>query len=354
MPPKNDQIDNTDIYKILNKIYKLQDGQHGVEQEEISALNTQLGEMNILLAKLITSTSTNINIAEGQKPIPYSKSNIVTTVQTTKPSNPDSYTEIINVYAENGSRPVQHMTIINDGPGNIYFIAAYATIGISAQEIILNVNDQRELFNVYEIRLRVTLPLTSYRLAEGIFRTGSFAPQTRANVEVRPSIQSNQILKDFTMAFDNILTSETFQSPITQTITVDFASSSVRPPLPRGQTAVYVDSSTGFPMPAIIPVGFQAELFGLFTNFNTDFTARGYLELTPGTDIYIPTVIEPCSPRGLHINNSPNLFFFSSTGLDPHGAPSPGRKFVVAITNDDPFNSMIGSSDLIIVYSRVS
>ncbi len=351
MPPNNDQ---TDISKILSKIYKLQSNQDNAHQEEYALLKENLDQMNVLLGKLTSSMSTNINIAEGQKTIPYSKSNIINTVQSTKPSNPDSYTEIINVYAENGSRPVQHMTIVNDGPGNIYFVTAHAKIDISTQEVLLSVNDQRELFNVYEVRLRVTLPLTSYRLVEGVFRTGSFAPQTKANVEVRPSIQSNQLLKDFTMAFDNTLTTATFDSPITQDITVDFTQSSVRPPLPRGQTAVYVDSVNNSPMPATIPAGFQAELFGLFTNFNTDFTARGYLELTPGTDIYIPTVIEPCSPRGLHINNSPNLFFFSSAGMDPDGAPSPGRKFVVAITNDDPFNSMIGSSDLIIVYSRIT
>lgn len=344
MPPKNDQIDNTDIYKILNKIYKLQDSQQDAEQEEISVLKQHLGQMSDILSKLATSSSTNINIAEGQKSIPYSKSNSVNTVQLTKPTNPDNYTEIINVYAENGSRYIQHMTIVNDGPGNIYFVVAHSKNDISAQEILLNVNDQRELFNVYEVRLRVTLPLTSYRLTEGVFRTGSFAPQTKANVEIRPTLQTNEKQKVFDAFFDVASPDITITQPTIQNLTANFIRPAFMTPLPPGKTAAFVDTETGSPMPFTIPAGSISENFAFYGNTSTDYTLRNYVEFPeffPGQFTLFNTF--PMSNRGsLFGNQILNLNVFSTQALDPFGAPPGGRRVLLTVTNDDPFNNLIG------------
>lgn len=114
------------------------------------------------------------------------------------------------------------MSLVNDGPGDIYFITAQSKDLFNTQEIVLHPNDLRELYNVYEIRSRTTLPLTGFRLVEGIIRTGSSAPFTKTNVEIRPIYQLNEKLKIFVLTFDNQVPTITITSPTIQTLVADY------------------------------------------------------------------------------------------------------------------------------------
>lgn len=351
-----DNKGNDDVYKILNKIYKLQDNQQKSRGEEYAILEKQLSQMNILLSKLISSTSTNINVAEGQKSIPFDTGPVtVSTVNLTKPTNPDNYpvAGTVNVYALNNSTPMQHMTLINDGPGDLHFIAAHSRNEFNTAEGLLHPNDQRELFNVYEVRLRVTLPLTSYRLMEGVFRTGSFAPATKANVEIRPTIQANEVIKTFVAQFEIASPTLTVNSPIPVIFNLLNINPAIQNPLPPGQTAAFIDNVTGFPMPFTIPEGFILESFLITDNMSTDNTVSTFLEFVPGTLTSVASF--PISNRGAILNLQLNLSGVASTQVvDPFGAPVGGRDILFVITNDDPFNNMIGSIIFVAILRRLT
>jgi hypothetical protein len=324
--------------RLLEMIKKLEENR----QKEYDDLAKQLKEMNTSLKQLNKFIATNINTALGQKSIPYQSGRVsIPSVLLEKPSNPDDYTIQVNVYAENNSRPVERMTMINDGPGDIFFITAVSRDQFGQNEEVLHPNDLRMLFNVYEIRLRTNLPLTTFRLIEGEMRTGSFAPGTKANIEIRPEIQANEVLKNFYLIFDVKGQPINITSPTVQNLVANYVG--VFDPLPPGNTAAFVDLTTGIPMPFTIPEGFIAEAFSYLGNFSTDFTLRNWVELVPGSDIFFNQGVIPASNRGYPFNFVPNLASqFSTDILDPEGAPSPGRKTLFTITNDDPFNNMIG------------
>ncbi len=353
---KNDD-DDDNTSKILNKIQKLQD-QDKVRQEEYVLLREDLSQTNSLLSDLVKVSATGSTVAATKKIIPFQISQpvgklVIPPSKNTPPPNPDDYPTQINVYAQNDNRPIQHMTLINDGPGELFFVVGYSETGINTQESKLNVNDQRELFNVYQVRLRSTLPTSTFRLIEGIFRTGSFAPATKANVEIRPTIQSNEKLKTLWATFD-ITTPITITSPTTQTFTnILNIAPGFQAPLPPGATATFVDSETGFPMPSLIPEGWIAEGFSVLANTSTDFTFRNILEVVPGTFTLVST--HSASNRGPIFNLVLNLAGqFSTEELDLDGAPTGGRKYLFTVTNDDPFDNMIGTIAFVIVLRRIT
>lgn len=346
MPPNNDQID----YKLLNKLVKLQEDREKKDQDQSYLLLDSINQLNKLIEQLIYVGTTGSTVAATKKYIPFQTgTTTIPIVQKTQPTNPDDYASIVNVYAQNDSKPIQHMTLINDGPGNIFFIVAHSKNDVSTQEGLIRVNDQRELFNVYEVRLRTDLPLTSFRLIEGIFRTGSFAPATKASVEIRLTPQANEKVKFFDALFDINVPTITINSPATNTIAANYGISSFMPPLPPGHTAALVDLETGLPMPFLIPTGFILEGFDFTGNFSTDYTLRVYLEPIPDTKaIFGQTILSlrstiPITSRGLGLNLTSNVNSYSTQGIDPNGAPAPGRLTLDTITNDDPFNNMIGN-----------
>lgn len=338
-----------EINNLSNKIQKLQQNRNN----ELELLTQYLSQTNKLLAELIQTSQSGSTVASGKKYIPFHTGSVETGQLVLPPENPDDYPTQVDVYAINNSRIIPHMTLINDGPGEIFFITAYAKSTFNAQEGHLNVNDQRELFNVYEIRLRSTLPLTTFRLIEGIFRTGSFAPNTKANTEIRPTVQSNEKLKNFTIQFD-IDIPITITVPTTQTFNVDPTplGSINQPPLPPGTTAALVDAETFSPMPFTIPEGYIIETFAVAVNLSTDYTLRSYFEFIPGFFTRVPTF--PGSNRGSPVNEILNLSFYNSQGFDPTGAPQGGRRFLLTVTNDDPFNSAVGDIDFIGILKRLS
>ncbi len=364
MSDKSDKnsSNNKDISTLLSKIYKLQERQEKLQkdqevirQQELEILKEHLAQMNVLLGQLVRVSESGSTVSAGKKIIPFQTGSQIVGQLNQQPTNPDLYPTSVDVYSINDSRVIPHMTLVNDGPGEIFFISAYAKNQFNIQEGHLNVNDQRELFNVYEIRLRSTLPLTTFRLIEGIFRTGSTAPQTTINTQIRPTPQANQVLVDFTITFDNF-GSVTITSPTVQTFSLDqtpFGLAS-QPPLPPGATATLVANTTGLPMPFFVPEGFGIELFSVFANFSTDFTLRTYFEFFPGSGIFIENAAFPSSNRGIAFNQSANLSPFSTQPFFPLGVPAPGINVLATITNDDPFNNMIGDIDLLTIMSRLS
>jgi hypothetical protein len=341
--------ENQHYNKLMDKIVKLQQDQTNLLQEELSLLRTQLAQTNELLSQLINVSISGSTIAAGKKVVPFQTGSVPVGQLNDKPANPDDYPTAIDVYAIN-SRMIPHMTLVNDGPGGLFFIAAYAKNEFSMAEGHLNVNDQRELFNVYEVRLRADLPLTTFRLIEGIFRTGSFAPQTRANVENRPTLQANESIIDLSIVLDNI-TDPTINitSPTTQTLTADFTLSN--PPLPPGATCTFFNASDLSPMPFNIPEGFIAEIYAVQSGFSTDHSFRSYVQIFPG--LYTQFTVYPCTPGGLPFNNQNNLSLLNTLALDTHGAPPGGRNVLVTITNDDPSKNMTGTVDLFMILKRM-
>lgn len=169
--------DNTVLsQKYLDKIVKMQQDQEKARQQEYELLQMHLSQMNILLDQLISVSGSGSTVAATKKFVPFQTGSQQAGQLLIKPPNQDGYHTRVNVYKINDNRTVPHMTLINDGPGEIFFINSYGNDVFNSEEGHLNVNDQRELFNVYDIRLRSTLPLTTFRLIEGIFRTGSTAP----------------------------------------------------------------------------------------------------------------------------------------------------------------------------------
>lgn len=338
--------------KYLDKILRLQQDKNKITEEEFSLLAKHLDRMSDILDKIILVTESGSTVAATKKTIVYQAGSLDAGQLNDQPSNPDGYPTIIDIYAINNSRPIPHMTLINDGPGKIFYIVSHSKTDISQKEFTLNVNDQRELFNVFEIRLRANLPLTTFRLIEGIFRTGSFAPTTKANVEIRPTLQTNEIRVEFDAIFDNAVAAINISLPAPQVITPDYLLPTYMAPLPPGQTATMVDLSTGLAMPYNVPQGYIIEYFSIFGNLSTDFTVRFYIQLIPGS--YTLFTVLPASPRGLPLNIILNVNQFNTQGLDPEGASSGGRNVLVTITNDDPFNNMIGDFNIATILRRLS
>jgi len=345
--------------KYLDKIVKMQQDQEKAREQEYQLLRQHLDQMNVLIAELINVSESGSTIAASKKIVPFQTGSQSVGQLLIPPQNPDDYPTRVDVYAINSNRVVPHMTLINDGPGEIFFINAYAKNVFNEQEGHLNVNDQRELFNVYEVRLRSTLPQTTFRLIEGIFRTGSFAPQTKANVEIRPTVQTNEILVVFDAIFD-LSVPITITSPTTQTFPVLNIFPSFQPLLPPGATATFVNLATGLPMPFLIPPGFILEAFAYFGNTSTDCTIRVYAEPIVnsaaifGTTIFTTRSVLPYTNRGIPFNFVPNINFYSTQAIDPLGAPPPGRFALFTITNDDPFNNMIGNPFFVAILRQIT
>jgi hypothetical protein len=340
--------------KYLDKIVKMQQDQEKARQQEYDLLQMHLSQMNILLDELIKVSGSGSTVASTKKLIPFQTGSQEVGQQLIPPSNPDDYPTRIDVYKINDNKTVPHMTLINDGPGDIFFISSYSNNQFNSREEHLNVNDQRELFNVYEVRLRSTLPTTTIRLIEGIFRTGSTAPQTKINVEIRPTVQTNEILLFLTATFDIQFPTITITSPTVQTFGADYSIPFIQPPLPPGHTCTLIDQATGIPMPFNIPEGFIFELFAVFSNSTVDFTARNYFELVQGSGVYSTTTVIPISQRGPSFNATFNISEFNSALIDPFGSPIGGRNFLLTVTNDDPLNNMIGEFDVIGILRRMS
>lgn len=372
---KNSSNDITIPQKYLDKIVKMQQDQDKGRQEEYALLREHLSQMSKLIDELVKVTATGSTVAATKKIIPFQTGSqlagqfIIPPSNDTPPPNPDQYPTQINIYQQNDNKPIQHMTVINDGPGDIFFVVGYSETNVNRREGRLNVNDQRELFNVYQIRLRSTLPETTFRLVEGIFRTGSFSPFTKANVEIRPSVQANEILVLFDAIFDNAVPTITITSPTIQTLAANYnLKPSYRGPLPPGATATFVNSSTGLPMPFLIRSGFILEAFAFFGNTSTDCTLRIWAEPVVnsanffGQQTFTLSSVLPFSNRGIPFNFVPNINFYSTQFLDPTGAPSvdllgnpaPGRFALFTITNDDPFNNIIGNPFFVSILRRMS
>ena len=338
----------------------MQQDQEGARQQEFELLRMHLAQMNILLDQLIKVGESGSTVAATKKTIPFQTGSQSVGQLNQQPANPDLYPTSIDVYSINNSRIIPHMTLINDGPGDIFFISAYAKNVFNVQEGHLNVNDQRELFNVYEIRLRSNLPKTTFRLIEGIIRTGSFAPQTKANVEIRPTLQANEEQLLFDAIFDNAVPTITITSPTVQTLPAIYVRPGFQPPLPPGATATFTDVATGAPMPYLIRTGYIAESFAWFGNTSTDCTIRVWAEPVPnsasifGSTVFVLFSVLPFSNRGTPFNFVPNINFYSTQFFDPNGAPPPGRFVLFTITNDDPFNNMIGDPFIVAILRQLS
>lgn len=348
------------LNKYIDKLTKLQQDQEGTRQQEFELLRMHLAQMNIFLDQLVKVSESGSTVAATKRTVPFQTGSQAVGQLNNQPANPDLYPTRVDVYSINNSRTIPHMTLVNDGPGDVFFISAYAKNVFNIEEGQLNVNDQRELFNVYEIRLRSTLPRTTFRLIEGIFRTGSFAPQTKANVEIRPTLQANEQLLIFDAIFDNSPPTITITSPTVQTLPVIYVRPGFRPPLPPGATATFTNVATGAPLPFLIPTGFIVEAFAWFGNTSTDCTIRVYAEPVPnsasifGSTTFVLFSVQPFSNRGIPFNFVPNINFYSTEFFDPNGAPPPGRFTLFTITNDDPFNNMIGDPFIVAILRQLS
>ncbi len=360
MPDKNSDPNIVYLQKYMDKITKMQQDQDKSRQQEYELLQSHLSQMNVLIDQLIKVSGSGSTIAATKKIIPFQTGSQSVGQLNTPPSNPDDYPSRVDVYKINSNRTIPHMTLINDGPGEIFFISAYSKDVFNTKEERLNINDQRELFNVYEIRLRSTLPKTTFRLLEGIFRTGSFAPQTKANIEIRPTLQPNEELLIFDAIFDNNVPTITITSPTVQTLPAIYPLAAFQSPLPPGATATFVNRTTGAPMPFLIPTGFIIEAFAWFGNTSTDCTIRVYAEPIPnsasifGSTVFALSSVLPFSSRGIPFNFVPNINFYSTQLFDTNGAPPPGRFALFTITNDDPFNNMIGDPFLVAILRELS
>ncbi len=182
--------DSPDKYtRYLEKMIKLQQDKESALQQEISLLRSTISQTNTLLDKLVNVSGSGSTIAATKKTIPFQTGNIEVGQLLTLPDNPDLYPSQIDVYKINNNRVIPHMTLVSNGTGDILFISAYGKNSFNTEEEVLHVNDQRELFNVYELRLRSTLPLTTVRLIEGFLHTGATGVNTQNNIVVRPTIQ---------------------------------------------------------------------------------------------------------------------------------------------------------------------
>ncbi len=338
--------------------------------------NETLENINKNISELVNLIH-NSNIVESKKSVPY---NSVVTIQTatlTAPTNPDSYLNKEDVYAENDCKPIKNMQIINDGPGTIFFIQlSQGKQELSTQEEVLNVGDNRSLNNVYEIRLRADTPLTRYRLIEGELTGGSFARNYKNYVENRIVLQPNEVRLTLEVLFDNNINPIPITVPAVNNIPTDNSLYIRQAPLAVGAIATFfitllnsptplsqIDLSGNLtttnaliptPMPFLIPTGFIAEAFNSSGNMSTNFTIRDLIELVPGTGVYTLLQTYPCSSRGTLFSIQSNLSVISTENLDSTGAPSPGRNFILTITNDDTVNTMIGWIGFEVILKKLS
>lgn len=315
------------------------------DKQDIPVLERIDNNMSKLL-KIIGNSS----IAKPVNAIPYNSGPTqIATALSTRPANVNDYTVKIDVYQHNSNIPISQMQLINDGPGKIYFVQATSNkMGWSGQEETINVGDSRELFNVYEVRMRTDIPLTTYRLIEGSLKTGSFARSYKANTEIRPTVQSNEVIKTFSLTVDTspALVPGTLLPAI-------YAGPSFHAPIAAGVTEPLVDISTGLDMPYTIPQGYILEAFSSLGNFTRNWTLRGYYEVPAGTGIYNHTFVIPISARG-NVNWVLNINAISTEVLDPTGAPAGGRGVVFTVTNDDAADTMTGEFDIIMILRKVS
>src|SRR3990167_3897714 len=287
----------------------MQQDQEGARQQEFELLRMHLAQMNILLDQLIKVGESGSTVAATKKTIPFQTGSQSVGQLNQQPANPDLYPTSIDVYSINNSRIIPKMT---------------------------------------------------FRLIEGIIRTGSFAPQTKANVEIRPTLQANEEQLLFDAIFDNAVPTITITSPTVQTLPAIYGRPGFHPPLPPGATATFTDVATGAPMPYLIRTGHIAESFAWFGNTSTDCTIRVWAEPVPnsasifGSTTFVLFSVLPFSNRGTPFNFVPNINFYSTQFFDPNGAPPPGRFVLFTITNDDPFNNMIGDPFIVAILRQLS
>lgn len=303
---------------------------------------------------------------------------IIKKASTSPPDSTDNYPSVQDVYANNNQNPIEVMTLMNHGPGNLFYILRDKSQTFSATEEILHVGESRILFNVYEIRARTDIPNTEYHLVEGELRAASFSRNYKNFVENRIVLQQNEANLSIQILFDTDI------NPIVTTLPVapinvpnpgpfpTFNAANIREaPLGPGLTAGFIAANilsdniaitneisaaqpAAFPfmLPFIIPKGYIAEGFLFTINTSTNCTVRSYLDLVPGTFTLSQTV--PLSARGNGLNLALNINFISTQVIDPTGAPTGGRRFMVTITNDDTVNNMIGTADFELIIRKLS
>jgi hypothetical protein len=336
------------IRKDLGKILKLQqqpDTNQNTDNTSKMILN-YMSMQNEILSRLLDYIENSTTYIGRKKSVPYGTGIVqVPIVQLQPPANDSDYAVIINVYAQNGMKPIAQMNLVNEGPGNIFFKAVYANNTISAQELELRPNEVRVLYNVYEIRLRTDLYLTGFRLVEEELRTGSLSSTIKNYIEIRPILTANEKLKIFSAVFDNKTPTLIIQQPTPmQTLPVDFSLASFQNPLPPGNTATVTDFETGLRMPYTVIAGSILEAFSVMANLNTNTSLRIFVEADPVTypGVYTLAYNFPISPRGVPFQLQLNISQISTAVFDPNGAPATGRAVIITLTNDDPFNYTIG------------
>jgi hypothetical protein len=354
--PNSDDI--TSIRKSLDKILKLQQPDEGEELKTNKMMLNYMSMQNEILSRLLDYIENSTTYLGRKKSVPYGTGIVqIPIVQLEPPANDNDYAVIINVYAQNNMKPISQMNLVNEGPGNIFFKAAYAYNVVSSEETELRPNEIRSLFNVYEIRMRTDLYLTGYRLLEEDIHTGSLSSSIKNYIEVRPVLTANEKLKIFSAVFDNQTPTLVIQQPSpTQTLAVDFSMASFQTPLIPGRSATLIDFETGVRMPYTVIYGSILEAFSVMSNLNTDASIRIFVEtdpiLTPG--IYTLVYNFPISSRGVPFQLQLNISQISTAIFDPNGAPPPGRSLVVTITNDDPFNSTVGDFSFTAILRRIT
>lgn len=356
-PPSSDDI--TSIKKSLDKILNLQ--QQLPETGEAKTTQIMLNYMNMqneILVRLLGFIENSTNFLGRKKSVPYGTGIVqIPVVQLEPPSNDNDYAVIINVYAQNGMRPIQQMNLVNEGPGNIFFKTVYANSVVSANEIELRPNEVRVIYNVHEIRLRTDLYLTGYRLVEEEIRTGSLSSSIKNYIEIRPILTANEKLKVFSVIMDNKTPTLIINQPVPiQTLPVDFSVSTFQDPLPPGHTTTLVDFETGSRMPYTVIAGSILEAFSVMTNINTNASIRLFVEADPSNfpGLYTLGYNFPISPRGVPFQLQLNISQISTATFDPNGAPPAGRGIIVTLTNDDPFNHTLGSFNFTAILRRIT
>lgn len=278
----------------------------------------------------------------------------ISTSSASPPGNVDNYPAIENVYSKNNQNPIEVMTLMNHGPGSLFYILRDKYQRFTRTEEILEPDESRILYNVYEIRLRTDVPQTEYHLVEGRVLVGGSSVPRKVFVEVRVSLQPNETFKNFGINFDNQPANINITIPAAQVVPIDYTALLTQNPLLPGQVATLLDFGTGLAMPFTIPEGYIFEAFELFVNFSTQTTMRNYFELVPGSGVFTLTNTFPFNARGDAINQNLNISFFSSEGIDPLGAPPGGRRILITVTNDDAVNSTIGDVEFLVVLRQLS
>lgn len=288
----------------------------------------------------------------NKKSILFNTGHVEIQVPSTGPpdNTPDGYPAIVDVYAINNMKPIEEMTLMNHGPGDLFFITRNNLNFFSTTEEHLLLGEIRKLTNVYEVRLRTNVPLTSYHLLEGVQTAGPTPNPLKSFVENRISIQANEKQKRFSLSMDTaippIFPNPFGMLPIVPPVPVTYLSPSYIAPIAAGVTQQAIDIETAIPMPFIVPQGFILEAFAVLWNFNVNSTVKAYFELLPGSGIYNFVFALPISARG-----APNLILnvnpISTQVIDPFGAPVGGRGVLFTVTNDDVAVAMIGELDVL-------